>query len=75
LRPVIAATALMWPRFSATSTTATGAIKFEWQPAKHFLLVAGGTVMYLSTEGTIASKSVKLDQTLYGPIIGFGIPF
>ncbi len=31
--------------------------------------------MYLSTEGTIASKSVKLDQTLYGPILGVGIPF
>ena len=26
LRPVIADTALMWPRFSATSTSATGAI-------------------------------------------------
>jgi len=57
------------------STTANGAIKLEWQPAKHFLLVAGGTVMYLGTEGTIGPKSVKLDQTLYGPIIGVGIPF
>ena len=57
------------------STTANGAIKLEWQPAKHLLFVAGGTVMYLSTEGSIASRSVKLDQTLYGPIIGVGIPF
>jgi hypothetical protein len=57
------------------STTATGSVKLEWQPVKHLLFVAGGTVMYLSTEGTIGPKSVKLDQTLYGPIIGFGIPF
>jgi len=57
------------------STTANGAIKLEWQPAKHLLFVVGGTVMYLSTEGTIGPKSVKLDQTLYGPIIGVGIPF
>jgi len=57
------------------STTATGSAKVEWQPAKHFLLVAGGTVQYLRTEGTIGARSVKLDQTLYGPIIGFGIPF
>ena len=57
------------------STTANGAVKLEWQPAKHFLLTLGGTVMYLSTEGTIGRKSVKLDQTLYGPILGVGIPF
>ena len=57
------------------STTATGSAKVEWQPAKHFLLVAGGTVQYLRTEGTTGARSVKLDQTLYGPIIGFGIPF
>ena len=37
--------------------------------------VAGGTVMYLSSEGTTGRKSVKLDQTLYGPILGVGIPF
>jgi len=57
------------------STTATGSAKVEWQPAKHFLLVAGATVQYLSTEGTIGSRDVELDQTLYGPIVGFGIPF
>jgi hypothetical protein len=60
---------------SGDSTTATGSAKLEWQPLKHFLLVAGGTVTYLSTEGTIGSRDVKLEQTLYGPIIGFGIPF
>jgi hypothetical protein len=57
------------------STTATGTAKLEWQPANHFLLVAGVTVQYLSTEGSIGSRDVKLEQTLYGPIIGFGIPF
>ena len=55
-----------WPRASS--------VKLEWQPLKHFLLVLGGTFQYLSTEGTIRSGSVKLDQTLYGPIIGFGDP-
>ena len=57
------------------STTATGSVKLEWQPAKHLMFVVGGTVMYLSTEGTIGPKSVTLDQTLYGPILGVGIPF
>ena len=31
--------------------------------------------MYLSTQGTIGPKPVRLDQTLYGPILGVGIPF
>jgi hypothetical protein len=57
------------------STTATATARVEWQPAKHFLLTAGGTVMYLHTEGTIESRDVKLDQTLFGPVVGFGIPF
>jgi hypothetical protein len=57
------------------STTAVATAKLEWQPLKHFMLVLGGTVMYLKTEGTIGPKDVKLEQTLYGPIIGFGIPF
>jgi hypothetical protein len=56
-------------------TTATGTARFEWQPLKHFLLTAGGTVMYLKTEGTIGSRDVELDQTLYGPVLGVGIPF
>ena len=47
----------------------------EWQPLKHFMLVAGGTVMYLSAEGSRGSRDVKLEQTLYGPVIGIGIPF
>ena len=57
------------------SYSINGAAKIEWQPLKHFLLVAGVTAIYLNTEGTIGNKSVELEQTLYGPIIGFGIPF
>lgn len=55
--------------------TAVGTARLEWQPLKHLLLTAGGSVMYLKTEGTIASSDVELDQTLYGPILGVGIPF
>ena len=57
------------------SYSITGAARVEWQPLKHFLLVAGVTAIYLNTEGTIGTKSVELEQTLYGPIVGFGIPF
>ena len=60
---------------TSDSTVAVGTARIEWQPAKHFLLTAGGSVMYLSTEGTIESRDVKLDQTLYGPVVGVGIPF
>ena len=57
------------------SYSIAGVAKVEWQPLKHFLLVGGVTAIYLNTEGTIGNKSVELEQTLYGPIIGFGIPF
>lgn len=57
------------------STTAVATAKVEWQPTKHFLIVAGGTFMYLKTEGDIHGNPVRLEQTLYGPVLGFGIPF
>jgi hypothetical protein len=57
------------------TSTVTATARVEWQPAKHLLLVLGGTVQYLETEGEIRGRSVELDQTLYGPIIGVGIPF
>ena len=57
------------------STTAVATAKFEWQPAKHFLLALGGTLMYLKTEGDTRNGDVELDQTLVGPVIGIGIPF
>jgi hypothetical protein len=58
-----------------TGTTAVGTARVEWQPLKHLLLTAGGSVMYLKSEGKIASRDVELDQTLYGPVLGVGIPF
>jgi hypothetical protein len=56
-------------------TTATGTARLEWQPMKHLVLTAGGSATYLKTEGTIAGRDASLEQTLYGPVIGFGIPF
>jgi len=57
------------------SSTAVATARVEWQPLEHFVLVAGGTAMYLSAEGSGGSRDVKLEQTLYGPVIGIGIPF
>jgi len=57
------------------STTAAASIRAEWQPAKHFSLVFGGTFLYLSVEGEVGSRPVRLTQTLYGPIVGIGIQF
>ena len=57
------------------SSTATGSVRVEWQPMKHLTLLLGYTAMYLKTEGTIGRRDIELDQTLYGPIVGFGIPF
>ena len=57
------------------SSTAVATARVEWQPLEHFMLVAGGTAMYLSAEGSGGSRDVKLEQTLYGPVIGIGIPF
>jgi hypothetical protein len=60
---------------TSDSTTAFATAKFEWQPAKHFLLALGGTLMYLRTEGETRNGDVELDQLLVGPVIGIGIPF
>ena len=60
---------------TSDSTTAVGTAKFEWQPAKHFQVAFGGSVMYLKSEGEINGNPVSLEQTLYGPVLGIGIPF
>jgi hypothetical protein len=60
---------------TSDGTTAVLTARVEWQPLEHFLLTAGGSAMYLRTEGKLGGLDVRLEQTLYGPVLGFGIPF
>ena len=58
------------------STTATGSVKLEWQPAKHLMFVVGGTVMYLSTEGIDRAQVRDAGPDALRPdSCGVGIPF
>ena len=57
------------------STIATGWLKLEWKPAKHHVRRWRQRHVPECRGNQRASKSVKLDQTLYGPILGVGMPF
>lgn len=56
-----------------STLSANGSI--EWQPAAHFIVNAGYGLLKIEAEDTVANKTIRLDQTLHGPIVGIGIPF
>lgn len=54
--------------FSATATA-------DWQFAKHFGLEFGYGLIKFDVSDTVLSKTLTVNQTLNGPIFGFGIYF
>jgi hypothetical protein len=47
----------------------------DWRFAKHFGLTMGLAALHVENSNTVLRKTLTLDQTMYGPVIGFGIYF
>lgn len=58
---------------SDVDITATG--RAEWQFVRHFGIAMGYGGMHFSDSDTKAGQTLKISQTLHGPIFGFGIFF
>jgi hypothetical protein len=54
---------------------ASGAIRADWKPLRHFGLTAGYTFLYFKASDDVAGKTFSFEQTLHGPILGIGLYF
>jgi hypothetical protein len=57
------------------ASTVNANARLEWRPIRHLALTGGYGFSTLRINGEIANKPISLKYTLYGPILGFGIPF
>jgi hypothetical protein len=55
-------------------TVATTA-RFDWRFAKHFGTTLGYGMLRFKMSNTVAQRTLDIDQTMHGPILGFGIFF
>lgn len=53
--------------------SASGTASAEWRFAHHFELLFGYGFLYFRNSGLIAGQSIKIKETLNGPMFGFGI--
>jgi hypothetical protein len=62
--------------FGAGADVDLGAtVRVDWKPVRHFGLTAGYTVLYLKLSDTVAERTVTLEPTLHGPVVGIGLYF
>ena len=58
-----------------SDVTVAGSFLAEWQFARHFGMNFGFGALHFRVTNTVDNDTVKVDQTMYGPIFGFGIFF
>jgi hypothetical protein len=52
-----------------------GTVRMDWKPVRHFGLTAGYNVLYLKVSDTVAGRTVVVEPTLHGPVVGIGFYF
>jgi hypothetical protein len=52
-----------------------GSFRMEWRMARHFGLTAGYHVLYLKVSDEVAGRTVVLEPTVHGPLVGFALYF
>ena len=62
--------------FGVGSDVTIGAsARADWRFAKHFGATLGGAALHFQVSNTVQNKELKIRQTMYGPLFGFGIYF
>jgi hypothetical protein len=54
--------------------TSTGA-RVDWKPFRHVGLTAGYNLLYFKAENTVRNQTLKVKQTMHGPVVGIGLYF
>jgi hypothetical protein len=52
-----------------------GTVRMDWKPVRHFGLTAGYNVLYLKVSDTVAGRTVVVEPTVHGPVVGIGFYF
>jgi hypothetical protein len=62
--------------FGAGSDVTYGAnARLDWRFAKHFDLSFGYALLHFEVSDTVAQRTLTMEPTIHGPIIGFGVYF
>ena len=52
-----------------------GTARVDWKPVRHFGFTGGYNVLYLKLTDTVASRTVIVEPTMHGPVVGIGFYF
>jgi len=52
-----------------------GAVRMDWKPVSHFGITGGYNVLYMKVTDTVVRRTVRIEPTLHGPIVGIGFYF
>jgi len=52
-----------------------GTVRVDWKPVRHFGFTGGYNVLYMKLTDTAANRTVIVEPTMHGPIVGIGFYF
>jgi hypothetical protein len=52
-----------------------GAVRMDWKPVRYFGITGGYNVLYMKISDTVAGRTVIVEPTMHGPVIGIGFYF
>jgi hypothetical protein len=52
-----------------------GTVRMDWKPARYFGVTGGHNVLYMKVTDTVASRTVIVEPTMHGPVVGIGFYF
>jgi hypothetical protein len=52
-----------------------GTVRMDWKPVRHFGITGGYNVLYLKVTDTALRRTVIVQQSVHGPIVGIGFYF
>lgn len=50
-------------------------VHIDWKPVPHFGIAAGYNVLYLKVTDSVANRTVTIEPTVHGPVVGIGLYF
>jgi len=53
----------------------SGTVRMDWKPTRHFGFTAGYNILYLKNTDTVRNRTVTVEPTLHGPVVGIGLYF
>jgi hypothetical protein len=50
-------------------------LRVDWKLVRHFGLTAGYNFLYLKVTDSVLGRTVTVEPTVHGPMVGFGLYF